>query len=358
MMKRLPLSLLLLLFFIYLGWSVSVRQAVLFAVGIGMGAALSGASFGFTTGWRQLIEQRDPRGVAGQLVLLALASVFSLTLLGQYSELTAALGPPSISQLIGAFVFGLTMQIADGCGSGTLYKAGLGVPLNMGILPLFAVGSFLGSVQVGDWLKLGQLEPIGLVTEFGSVQALLLTLAGLALFGLAARLWVGPGRTWWDRKWLLGAVALAVLAALNLLIAGQPWGVVYGFGLWAAKIATAAGLFDPTANAFWSQAGNTQRLSEMVLMDITSITNIGILGGALWVSARAKSDGQSLTGVQWVVGLVAGFLMGYSSRLAFGCNIGAMLSGISTGSVHGWVWVPLAFCGTLIGIRVRRYYKL
>jgi len=358
MMKRLPLSLLLLLFFVYLGWSVSIRQAVLFAVGIGMGAALSGARFGFTTGWRQLIEQRDPRGVAGQLVLLALASAFSLTLLGQYSELTAALGPPSISLFIGAFVFGLTMQIADGCGSGTLYKAGLGVPLNMGILPLFALGSFLGSVQVGDWLQLGQLKPIGLVTEFGSTHALLITLAGIALCGFAARLWVGPGRTWWDRKWLLGAVALAILATLNLIIAGQPWGVVYGFGLWAAKIATAAGLFDPTANAFWSQAGNAQRLNEMVLMDITSITNIGILGGALWVSARAKSDSQPLTATQWAIGLLAGFLMGYSSRLAFGCNIGAMLSGISTGSIHGWIWVPLAFAGTLIGVRVRRHYKL
>jgi uncharacterized protein len=357
-MKRLPLSLLLLLFFVYLSWSVSVRQAALFAVGIGMGAALSGARFGFTTGWRLLIEQRDPSGVAGQLVLLALASTFSLILLGQYSELTAALGPPSFSLLIGAFVFGLTMQLADGCGSGTLYKAGLGVPLNMGILPLFALGSFLGSVQVGDWLKLGQLEPLGLVTEFGTAQALFITLLGLALLGLAARLWVGPGRTWFERKWLLGAVALAVLAALNLLIAGQPWGVVYGFGLWAAKLAHAAGLFDPSSNAFWSQAGHAQRLNEMILMDITSITNIGILGGALWVSARVGSDSQALTTTQWIVGLLAGFLMGYSSRLAFGCNIGAMLSGISTGSVHGWIWVPLAFAGTLIGIRMRRYYKL
>ncbi|MFY9136600.1 YeeE/YedE thiosulfate transporter family protein, partial [Zwartia sp.] len=177
-MKRTPLSLLLFLFFIFLAWTVSIRQAVLFAVGIGMGAALAGARFGFTTGWRQLIEHKDPKGVMGQLVLLAVASAFSLTLLGQYSELTAALGPPSISLLIGAFVFGLTMQIADGCGSGTLYKAGLGIPLNMGILPLFALGSFLGSVQVGDWLKLGQIEPIGLVTEFGSVNALVITLIG------------------------------------------------------------------------------------------------------------------------------------------------------------------------------------
>jgi uncharacterized membrane protein YedE/YeeE len=356
-MKRLPLSFALLAFFVYLALSVSIRQAVLFLVGIGMGAALAGARFGFTTGWRQLLEQRDPRGVTGQLVLLALASVLCLPLLSQYSELTAALGPPSVSLLVGAFVFGLTMQIADGCGSGTLYKAGLGIPLNMGILPLFAFGSFLGSVHVGDWLKLGQLEPIGLVSVFGGTQALLITLAGLVVAGLLVRAWVGPGRTWWDRKWLVGAVALAVLAALNLVIAGQPWGVVYGFGLWAAKLVNAAGLFDSTANAFWSQAGNAQRLTESVLMDITSITNIGILGGALWISAKATTAAQPLTTQQWVVGLVAGFLMGYSSRLAFGCNIGAMLSGISTGSVHGWIWVPLALMGTMIGIKVRRHYQ-
>ena len=356
-MKRLPLSFALLAFFVYLALSVSIRQAVLFLVGIGMGAALAGARFGFTTGWRQLLEQRDPRGVTGQLVLLALASVLCLPLLSQYSELTAALGPPSVSLLLGAFVFGLTMQIADGCGSGTLYKAGLGIPLNMGILPLFAFGSFLGSVHVGDWLKLGQLEPIGLVSVFGGTQALLITLAGLVVAGLLVRAWVGPGRTWWDRKWLVGAVALAVLAALNLVIAGQPWGVVYGFGLWAAKLVNAAGLFDSTANAFWSQAGNAQRLTESVLMDITSITNIGILGGALWISAKATTVAQPLTTQQWVVGLVAGFLMGYSSRLAFGCNIGAMLSGISTGSVHGWIWVPLALMGTMIGIKVRRHYQ-
>jgi len=145
-MKRLPLAALLAAFFIFLALSVSIRQAVLMLVGVGMGAALAGARFGFTTGWRQLIEQRNPQGVAGQVLLLALASLAALPLLGQFSELQAALGPPSVSLLVGAFVFGLTMQIPDGCGSGTLYKAGLGVPLNMGILPLFALGSFLGSV--------------------------------------------------------------------------------------------------------------------------------------------------------------------------------------------------------------------
>jgi uncharacterized membrane protein YedE/YeeE len=356
-MRRLSLAAVLAAFFIFLVVSVSVRQGVLLLVGVGMGAVLAGARFGFTTGWRQLIEQRNPQGVVGQVLLLTLASLAAFPLLGQFSELHAALGPPSISLLLGAFVFGLTMQIADGCGSGTLYKAGLGVPLNMGILPLFAAGSFLGSVHLDKWLALGQTEPVSLSANLGAGPALGLTLALLAAALVAVRLWVGAGRSWIGKRWIWGAIALAALATINLVLAGQPWGVVYGFGLWGAKAATSLGLFDPAANAFWSQTGNAQRLTQTALLDVTTITNLGILGGALWVSAKAGNDSKPLTGRQWVVGLIAGFLLGYSSRLAVGCNVGAMVSGISTGSLHGWLWVPLAFAGTLIGVRVRRHYQ-
>ena len=356
-MNRFLLAAFMAAFFTFLAGFVSIRQAVLLLVGVGMGAALAGARFGFTTGWRELIEQRRPQGVTGQVLLLALASCLALPLLGQFSELQAALGPPSVSLVLGAFVFGMTMQIADGCGSGTLYKAGLGVPLNMGILPLFALGSFLGSVHLDHWLALGQMPPLSLGTELGTAGALSVTLLLLALLLVLVRWWVGAGQQWLDRRWLWGAVTLAILATLNLLIAGQPWGVVYGFGLWAAKGAVALGAFDASMNPFWSQAGNAQRLSQTVLMDVTTITNIGILGGALWVAAKSGKDSKPLSSTQWLVGLLAGFIMGYSSRLAFGCNIGAMLSGISTGSLHGWIWLPMAFAGTLIGVRIRRHYR-
>ena len=356
--QRWPLALAILALFGWLLWSVSARQALLLLVGVGLGGVLAGARFGFTTGWRVLVEQRDPSGVYGQLLLLALLSVLSMPLLARFPETTAALGPLSVSLLVGAFVFGLCMQIADGCGSGTLYKAGLGVPLNMGILPLFALGSFLGSVHLNGWLALGATEPVGLVQSFGATGALLATLAALTMVAVAVGLWSGQRFSLrrMPRRWVGGAVVLALFAALNLLIAGQPWGVVYGFGLWAAKGATALGLFDPTQNAFWSDPGHAQRLSQTLLLDVTSITNIGILAGALWVAPRRPQDAKPLTGQQWLIGLAAGFIMGYSSRLAFGCNVGAMVSGISTGSLHGWIWVPMAFMGTLIGIRVRRRF--
>ena len=356
--QRWPLALAILALFGWLLWSVSARQALLLLVGVGLGWGLAAARFGFTTGWRILVEQRDPSGVYGQIILLALLAAVSMPMLAHFPETHAALGPPSISLLVGAFVFGLCMQIADGCGSGTLYKAGLGVPLNMGILPLFALGSFLGSVHLNGWLALGATEPVGLVQSFGATGALLATLAALTMVAVAVGLWSGQRFSLrrMPRRWVGGAVVLALFAALNLLIAGQPWGVVYGFGLWAAKGATALGLFDPTQNAFWSDPGHAQRLSQTLLLDVTSITNIGILAGALWVAPKRPQDARPLTGAQWAVGLLAGFVLGYSSRLAFGCNVGAMVSGISTGSLHGWIWVPMAFLGTLIGIRVRRRF--
>lgn len=357
-MKRQGLALLGLLLFVFLlGW-VSVRQAVLWLVGIGMGMILAGARFGFTTGWRHLIQNRDPSGVTGQALLLALASLAAFPLMAKFGELHAALGPPSISLLVGAFAFGLTMQIADGCGSGTLYKAGLGIPLNVGLLPFFALGSFLGSVHLDRWLALGQVAPVSLQAEWGTTPALMVTLAGLAVFLLLARVWVGPGRRWFTARWIWGAIGLAVLATLNLILAGQPWGVVYGFGLWVAKSAVALGLFDPSTNAFWSQPGNLQLLGQNALLDVTTITNLGILFGALWVAqgSAQQTPHPPLSPKQWVIGILAGFILGYSSRLAFGCNVGAMLSGITTGSLHGWIWVLLAFAGSCIGVKVRRRY--
>lgn len=357
--QRIPLILVLIAFAIFLFWSVSIRQSLLFLVGIGFGLVLAGMRFGFTTGWRNLIEKRDASGVYAQIILLGIGAAVCLPLLALFpSELNAALGPPSISLLIGALVFGAAMQIADGCGSGTLYKAGLGIPLNMAILPVFALGSFLGSVHLGWWLELGRMQPVSLLDSAGLSGALVLTFVGLAFFALISRWWSkGSSAPTFNKSLIIGAIILAVLAVFNLVIAGQPWGVVYGFGLWGAKIASSLGVFDPATNAFWSQPVNAQALQQSVFLDLTTITNLGILAGALLIFSGKKTDNQNkLNTKQWVIGLIAGFLLGYSSRLAFGCNVGAMVSGITTGSLHGWIWVLLAFAGSLVGVRIRKRY--
>lgn len=51
-------------------------------------------------------------------------------------------------------------------------------------------------------------------------------------------------------------------------------------------------------------------------------------------------------------------MLGYGSRLAFGCNIGAYFSGIASGSLHGWVWIVAALAGNWIGTGLRPLFDL
>jgi len=337
-------------------WLVGLRQGLLFAVGIGYGAVLAGVSFGFTTGWRLWIRERDPTGLLAQFLAIALATVVSIPLIASHAELSGAVAPVAVSVVIGAFVFGLAMQIADGCGSGTLYKAGLGNGFSLAVLPGFIFGSFFGAVHLDRWLALGALPPIALQDHLGTVGAIVLQ---LAIFGaLAASLWRRRRTTqtrWRGKGVYVGAVLLALFAVLNLVIAGQPWGIVYGLGLWGAKIATALGM-DLASNAYWGREAQQAHIHASVLTDVTSITNFGLLAGAMIAATwrgNACPPPEAQRASQWIAAIVAGIALGYSSRLAFGCNVGAYFSGISTGSLHGWIWFVAAFAGSLVGVRLR-----
>ena len=364
--------------------AAGLRQGLLALLGIGFGAVLQGARFGFTTGWRDFIERRDPQGLWAQMLLMVLAAALTLPLLaGSGGELVGAVAPLTISLVLGAFLFGAAMQLADGCGSGTLYKAGGGSPLSFVVLPTFAFGSFLGASHQPAWIELGGLPAVDLLA-FGWPTALALTVAacglvawlagrargnmegqaqaspqavaqqlvrtGTASFVAAAR----PAQPRWATRWWLGALLLAVLYLAHLVVAGQPWGIVYGMGVWGAKAVSALG-WDLSGDAFWGIAPHAQRLVEPILADVTSVTNIGLIYGAIAASRWNGAPKLSMpSGRRLAAAAVAGLVMGYSARMAFGCNVGAYLGGIASASLHGWVWFALAFAGSIVGVRIRR----
>lgn len=345
-----------------------LRQGLLALLGIGFGAALQGARFGFTTGWRDYIERRDPQGLWAQMLLIVLAAAVSLPLIANNAgELVGAVAPLTISLVLGAFLFGAAMQLADGCGSGTLYKAGAGAPISFAVLPTFAIGSFIGGSHQPAWIALGGLPPVDML-QFGWPVALAITVAGCGLVAwLAARgarkhraaqavaePAVSSASTGWAKRWWIGAILLAGLYVAHLVVAGQPWGIVYGIGLWGAKAASAVG-WSPLGDAFWGVAPHADRLAAPILADVTSVTNIGLIFGALAVSRwNGPADIRMPSAKRLLAATVAGLVMGYSSRMAFGCNVGAFLDGIASASVHGWVWFALAFAGSLLGVRIRR----
>lgn len=340
--------------------AAGLRAGLLFVIGLGLGAALAAVSFGFTTGWRIWIRERDPTGFLAQLLFIGLAMAVTIPLLAARPELAGAYAPLSVSLVLGAFVFGAAMQVADGCGSGSLYKAGMGNLFNLAVLPGFIAGSFLGAAHLDRWLALGSLPPVSLVDALGAGGALIAQLAALA--AIAALLWRtrrATGVRWKGKGIYVAAVALAVFAVLNLIVAGQPWGIVYGLGLWGAKIATWAG-WDLAANAFWGRPEQQAQIAAPLLDDPTSVTNLGLLAGALIASIQRGTFAPHVqaTAKQWAAAVITGLVLGYSARLAFGCNIGAYFAGISTGSVHGWVWFAAAFAGSVAGVRLREHLGL
>ena len=80
-----------------------------------------------------------------------------------------AIAPIGPSLVIGAFVFGIGMQLANGCGSGTLYTAGGGSGRMLITLALFIVGSVIGSLHLPAFLALGGVDPILAVELFRAV---------------------------------------------------------------------------------------------------------------------------------------------------------------------------------------------
>lgn len=338
------------------------RSALLMLTGLGFGLVLEGLRFGFAGPWRQMLAERDCRGLVAQFMAIGLFALVAFPLLANApQELVGAHAPVGLAMVGGAFVFGAAMQVVMGCGSGVLVNAGSGNLVALLALPGFIAGSFVGSLHLTWWTTLGSLPVMSLQGLFGAGPGLWLTLFGLLLLATAAIARALPGkrlpaaRLWW------AAVLIAALAVLNLVIAGQSWGVVYGLGLWGAKAAQLAGM-DVAATGFWAAAGNAERLQQTLLTDVTSLTNIGLIAGAFIVMQwrRAASKGQSSEQVRlpvhylWAVMLLAGVVLGYSSRIAFGCNVGAYFSGIATGSLHGWVWFVAAFVGAAVGIRLRK----
>lgn len=329
------------------------RFGLMLAIGLGIGVTLEGLRFGFAGPWRAMIVRRDPAGILAQLLAIALVAVVALPLLQSHSgELVGAAAPVGWAMAGGAFVFGAAMQVVLGCGSGTLVNAGSGNPVGLLALPFFAIGSFLGACHLLWWTELGALP----VIVFQGTGGLAVT---LALIGAVAAilLWrAAPGSRRLPPRLIAAALILAALAIANLLVAGQPWGVVYGLGLWVAKGAVAAGA-DLSGSGFWSAPGNAARLGESILTDYTSLTNFGLITGAFLVAAWREGGLSAplprLPARAWAATVVAGLLLGYSSRLAFGCNVGAFFSGISTGSLHGWVWFAAAFAGSWAGVGLR-----
>ncbi len=362
--------------FIHLA-GIGFKLPALFAVGLGMGVALYHAAFGFTGAYRRLFTEKDISGVTAQLIMLAAAMLLFAPVLAQGQAfghgVVGAVAPVSISMALGALMFGTGMQLGGGCGSGTLFTAGGGNLRMTLVVAFFCIGGFWGSLDLEWWSGLPGIGAVSLGQNLGWGAAIALQLAVLAAIYAGLRRLGGRNKRplWWDGgfscerlfrgPWplLLSAGLLALFNWVTLLIAGHPWSITWGMTLWGAKAATALG-WDPATSGFWASGFQARALAQPILADVTSVMNIGIVIGAFAAASLAGKVAPTarIPVPSLLAAVIGGILLGYGARLAYGCNIGALFSGIASTSLHGWTWLVFGIAGNFVGVRLRPLFKL
>ena len=336
-------------------------SAALIVGGFGLGVAFLKAEFSYTASWRRFLTRGEAGGLIGGLIVIAVAAVVIVPVAALSPKFGGAIAPLGASLVIGAFTFGIGMQLANGCGSGTLYTAGGGSGRMLLALLGFIVGCVAGSLSLPAFLALGGLDPIIASDYLGPWGGLAATLASIAL---AAAVIVAVAKRCGanfkpSRNYLIGGIAIGLLSIAVFVAGGHPWSVTFGFTVWGAKAASALG-FDFSHAAFWQWPGPKHALESSVLADTSSLTDFGMLLGAMAAAAASRR----FAAAAWppakslAAALLGGLLMGWGARLGFGCNIGAFVSGVASGSLHGWVWFAAALPGCLIGIRLRPLFGL
>ncbi|NRP28266.1 putative inner membrane protein [Marinobacterium sp. xm-d-420] len=352
-------------------------------LGAALGVCLLQASFGFTTAWRELISKRRGAGIRAQMIMLSLSvllffpTLASGELFGQ--SVTGFVRPLGLSVVAGAFMFGVGMQIASGCASGNLYHLGGGQLRAIPVMAGFSAGALWATADYEWWTTLPQLAPIGLIELLGPITAIglnLLLFTAIYQFtkrleikahgsleecqstgttSFASKLIAGP----WPLIW--GAVGLTILNFATLALMGRPWAVALAYPVWGAKVAQWLELdLEIDFWTYWMSPGREEALYNSLSQDPASLMNGGVILGAFLAAAIAgKFTLKMKMPIQnFLASLLGGVLLGYGATIAYGCNIGAFVGGVVSGSLHGWLWILFAFAGSVIGLKLRPLLRL
>ncbi len=153
--------------------------------------------------------------------------------------------------------------------------------------------------------------------------------------------------------YVTGAVLLSIFQIALFAYSGNPWGVSGAFANWGAWIYE---LFGGSVEKwyYFSSSGAQATLKSGFLNNSGTWMNLGIIFGALLAALLASQfKFKKIKALRQVIAaILGGLLMGYGARLAGGCNVGALFSGIASLSLSGWVFALFLFAGAFIGSKL------
>ncbi len=381
-----------------LGLAGAITGAVFFRclIGIGFGYALTRGNFGFAGLSNETCRKGSAKLIRGLMLTIALASIIvgALILNGNF---TVALWvkPISWGLLFGGILFGIGMAFSSCCATGVLQDVPQGFVRAMVTLLFFGVGVFLGmplwtskfaSTSLftnGTYNGVSFLEWFNWDGTNGVVGAILLTVliaVGISLlskwyekkiaknFAIQKEVVAEEAKTTYDRlfvkKWSMGTTALVIAGLFGVLIAltGAGWGASTVHGNWFGSLLVDLGVSQTALDTFVN--GAPHNFNVQLFQDAGSMQNIGIILGAfvaLLLSGKFSdifTSGLKIKPIEIVLFAAGGLLMGFGTRLSWGCNVGAFFTPASEFSLSGWLYFFIIFGGGYVGnIIYKSFYK-
>ncbi|KEH87080.1 YeeE/YedE family protein [Clostridium novyi A str. BKT29909] len=154
----------------------------------------------------------------------------------------------------------------------------------------------------------------------------------------------------------IGGILLGILNVVLLALSGISWQITSGFLLWAVGILQWFG-FEPLRWQYFSHFRyyyDSIIKNNNVFFNKYTILNLGVILGALiatllasqfkWKKIKSKR--------QLILALIGGIMMGYGTRIAFGCTVGSFFSGIPSFSLHAWIFGIFVILGAYVGTKI------
>ena len=287
------------------------------------------------------------------------------------------LGFPSLSNIMGGFLFGIGMVMAGGCVVGTLYKMGAGSAVSGAAF----VGLLLGSAIYAEihpiWASVMKAtsffknaKSIPQLTGIPSTFFVIVIMAPSAFLFLQ---WRKKGM--WQREtdvkgyiqpWKT-AVSLAVIGLLSYLATGMPLGITTTYAKMAAMIENIfipghvesvaffqgmpLNIVHPSSGALL-QGGAGPHIDSVWAVQFPIIAGI-VLGSTLSaILLKEFAFRYKVPFRQFVMALSGGILLGLASRMAPACNVWHLMGGLPILAIQSILFLVGLLPGTWIGSRI------
>ncbi len=384
---------------------ILIKSSMLFfrlLMGIILGYALTRAGMGFAGSVNRAYRTGSTKLMKTLLWMFVITAILNIAFLFNADATTYNLwiNPINTGLILGGLLFGFGMSFVSCCASGVLTDLVTGLPRALITLIFFGMGVFLGFPIQGSasWIKeswfttttwngvyLPDLFPNDPLNGYLGAIVITILFAAIGIYlanlyekktkmensytgvcceveqdnvenvenlSLYEKLFVKP----WSMK--TGATVIAGVFTLLMGVTKAGWGASTPYGFWFGKFLMVFGVSPETLAEF---SGKPTKVFTMPFFDHPiNVQNFGIILGTIIALALAgkfikvATSELKITFKDAVLFALGGLMIGLGTRLANGCNVGALYTPIANFSLSGWVFLVFLVLGGVFGNMARK----